>query len=356
MASPTRVHQLVVGASPGDAIYDQALLFRKALRSWGHSSEIYACHIHPSLVNQVPHYSAYRPQPDDIVIFHYSIGSDLSAFVLELKVPVLMVYHNVTPAHFLDRVSGEMASLVRQGQAELPRFREVVKLALADSEFNRLDLVEAGYRNTAVVPIVLDEAKYEVPSNEALLAEHRDGTNVLFVGRIAPNKRQEDVIKVFYYYHALQPESRLFLVGQAWDPAARYLEWLRSMVDYLGLSDAVKFTGHVPFADMVTYYRLADVFLCMSEHEGFGKPLLESMYFDVPIVAYASTAVPYTLGDAGILVHDRDHALLGELLDVITTDQALRDRLVATQRRRFETYRESTMLATLRSHLAALAE
>lgn len=348
------MHQLVVGAAPGDAIYDQALLFQRSLRRWGYKSEIYACHMHPSLAGRVPHYSTYRPQKEDAVLFHYSIGSDLSSFVLGLDIPVVMIYHNVTPARFLDKVSNEFASLVRQGEEELPRFRQVVELALADSEFNRLDLVSAGFTNTAVLPIVLDESKYQVASNPDLVARFRGSNNILFVGRIAPNKRQDDVIRIFYYYHHIQPNSRLFLVGRAWDPAKRYVEWLKALADYLGLSQAVHFTGHVPFVDMVTYYRLADVFLCMSEHEGFGKPLIESMFFDVPIVAYASTAVPYTLGDAGILVHERDHALLGELLEVIVTDVSLRERLLATQRTRFQAFREATMLEKLRGYLSAL--
>ena len=321
MSKRRGIHQLVVGASPGDAIYDQALIIQAALRDWGYDSAIYACSLHPTLVDQIPHFTKYRPRHDDIVLFHYSIGSEMSAFVRSLRCTVVMIYHNVTPPEYLDSVSHTLAQLVRQGQAELSDFKDVVRLALADSEFNFQDLIAAGYSNTGILPIVLDEFRYEVALNKDLVQQYRDGAvNLLFVGRIAPNKRQDDLIKIFYYYHQIEPRSRLFLVGQAWDPAKRYLAGLKGLVSHLGLRDAVIFTGHVPFADMVTYYRIANVFVCMSEHEGFGKPLIESMYFDVPVVAHASTAIPYTLGDAGVLVYEKDYPVIAELLNLIVTD------------------------------------
>jgi glycosyltransferase involved in cell wall biosynthesis len=347
-----RVHQLVAGASPGDAIYDHALLIQRALLDWGYESTIYACNVHPTLERKIPHFLHYQPRRDDVVFFHYSIGSELSAFVRRLPCTVVLIYHNVTPPEYLEDVSSEMARQVRQGQDELPEFKEKVHLALADSAFNLEDLVESGYPRVGVLPIALDEARYQVTSNPALLQEYGDDhTNLLFVGRIAPNKRQDDLIKVFYYYHLIQPESRLLLVGQAWDPAKRYLKHLEGIVDYLGLGKAVVFTGHVPFNELVTYYRLADAFVCMSEHEGFGKPLIESMYFDVPVIGYAAAAVPYTLGDAGILVHQKNYPLIAELIDLLLTDKSLLEKLLTGQRNRFETFRQAAMLESLRSYL-----
>ena len=205
------------------------------------------------------------------------------------------------------------------------------------------------------MPIVLDELRYEVAVNEELIQQSRDyAANLLFVGRIAPNKRQDDLVKIFYYYHQIEPRSRLLLVGRAWDPAQRYLAGLRGLVDHLGLQDAVVFTGHVPFADMVTYYRIADVFVCMSEHEGFGKPLIESMYFDVPLIAHASTAIPYTLGDAGVLIHEKDYPVIAELLNLIVTDDDFRAQLLKSQRARFQNFRQETMLRLLRGYVDAV--
>lgn len=353
MSRKRSVHQLVVGASPGDAIYDQSLIIQKALQAWGYEAGIYACHLHPSLVGQVPHFSRCRPRRGDVVLWHYSIGSELSAFIRRLKCPVIMTYHNVTPPEYLQGVSNEMAQLVREGRADLSAYRENVHVALADSEYSRLELEAAGYSHTGVLPIVLEEAKYDkAASNPALIAQYGDGAaNLLFVGRIAPNKCQDDVIRVFYHYHHIQPHSRLLLVGQAWEPAEQYHTYLKGLVNHLGLSDHVHLTGHVSFDDMVTYYRLADVLVCMSEHEGFGKPLIESMYLDVPVVAYAATAVPYTLGDAGVLVHRKDYEVIAELINLIASDRELCGRLLAGQRARRQAFGEKHMLRMLRGHL-----
>ena len=352
MGQRRNIHQLVAGASPGDAIYDHALLIQDALLDWGYNSTIYASNLHSTLEGQVPHLTRYRPRRDDVVLFHYSIGSDLSAFVKQLQGPVVLIYHNITPPEYLKDVSGEMTRQVQQGRDELPTFKDIARLALADSEFNLQDLIKAGYPRTGVLPIVLDEERYKIASNTTLARQYRDDhINLLFVGRIAPNKRQDDLIKIFYYYRQIQPQSRLFLVGQAWDPAQRYLARLRGIVAYLGLENVVHFTGHVSFQDLVTYYRLADVFVGMSEHEGFGKPLIESAYFNVPVIAYASAAVPYTLGNAGVLVHQKDHPLIAELINLLVTDQALRDQLLAGQKKRLQAFRRAAMVQSLRGYL-----
>ena len=353
MSGRRTVHQLVVGAAPGDAIYDQSLAIQKALQAWGYKADIYACHLHPSLVGQVPHFRSCRPRSGDLVLWHYSIGSELSVFVRELKCPVIMLYHNVTPPEYLQGVSNEMARLVRDGRTDLSDYRDSVRLALADSEFNRLELEAAGYSDTGVLPIVLEEAKYDAARlNSALTARFGDGAvNLLFVGRIAPNKCQDDVIRVFYHYHHIHPNSRLLLVGQAWEPAEQYYTHLQGLANHLGLADHIHLTGHVSFDDMVTYYRLADVLVCMSEHEGFGKPLIESMYFDVPVVAYAATAVPYTLGDAGVLVHRKHFETIAELINLIVTDRELRERLLAGQRVRRQAFGEERMRQLLRTYL-----
>ncbi len=349
------VHQLVVSATPGDAIYDYAALIRETLRGWGYRSELYAANVAPALEGEARYFTRYRPRPDDVVLFHYSIGSELSSFVQELPCSTVLIYHNVTPPEYVEQFSGEMTRQVRVGREELPAFKESVRLALGVSEYNRRELVTLGFPRTGILPLVLNEGAYELAPNEALLNAYDDGSvNLLFVGRVSANKRHDDVLKIFHYYRQIRPESRLFFVGKPWDPAARYENWLRGIVDYLGMGEAVVFTGHVPFRDMVTYYRLADVFVCMSEHEGFGKPLIESMYFDLPVVAYAAAGVPGTLADAGVLVHRKEYPLIAEMIELLVTDGELRETILEGQRRRLQDFRQKTMVALLREHLAPL--
>jgi glycosyltransferase involved in cell wall biosynthesis len=148
--------------------------------------------------------------------------------------------------------------------------------------------------------------------------------NILFVGRISPNKKQEDVIRAFCCYRKeYDPESRLILIGSA-GSMENYLEALKDYVRQLGLEESVVFPGHIRFAEILAYYRTADVFLCMSEHEGFCVPLVEAMYFGVPIAAYAAAAVPDTLGNGGLLLDSKEPAYAAAAMDRIIRDEGLR--------------------------------
>jgi glycosyltransferase involved in cell wall biosynthesis len=201
------------------------------------------------------------------------------------------------------------------------------------------------------LPIVLDENHYRHDLNEELAAEcdaHRPV--ILFVGRFAPNKRQEDLIKLHHCLRRLSPNARLVLVGN--QNFADYVSWQKQLAADVGLDEtAILFAGHVSPQDMITYYRCADVYVSMSEHEGFGKPLIESMYFGLPVVAYASTAVPDTLGGAGILFHHKDFEALAELVDLLVHDHSLRRRVIARQTRRVKEFLEPQVRRRFEDHL-----
>ena len=155
----------------------------------------------------------------------------------------------------------------------------------------------------------------------------------MFVGRLSPNKRFEDIILTFYHIKKfVRPDARLLLVGSV-QKMTPYFEFLQALVSRLGLSDVV-FTGHVSTSQLVAYYQCASVYLSMSEHEGFCVPLLECMHFGVPVVAYKAAAVPETLGGSGILVTDKNYVAVAELVGLLVEDGGLRDQVVARQRER----------------------
>ncbi len=350
---------MIVGVMPQDAITEHAFTLREALRGWGYNSELYTKGIHPALSKEVLFYTRYRPRRGerDILIFHYSTGSDVSHYVRSLPVRLIMLYHNVTPARYFLDLDRRYFQEADKGRAELTSLKDAVDLALADSEFNRQELERCGYPRTGVLPIFLDEARYHRPPDQAILDSFQGdgGPNLLFVGRIVPNKKQEDVIKVFYYYKRIEPRARLFLVGPVRDRAEPYRQWLEDVVAHLNLPD-VHFCGYVSFEALLAYYRLADVFVCMSEHEGFCKPLVESMYFDVPIVAYDAAAVPHTLGGAGILVREKRYEVIAEMIDLLVTEADLRQKIVARQRERLQHFLKETVLASLRAYIEQLRE
>jgi glycosyltransferase involved in cell wall biosynthesis len=350
------VHQLVPNFDYGDAIGNHIRGLRGLLRGWGHASDVYAQYVHEKLAPEARFYTRYRDvsHPDNVVLFHFSIGSEVTSFFAGLPDRKVLVYHNITPAEYYVGVNARVADRCRRGRWELGRLARVTDLALGVSEFNRRELEAAGFRRTGVLPILLDWANYAHPPVRAVEQACGRGTNLLFVGRIAPNKRIDDLMRAYYFYRRLDPESRLFIVGSAVDTEG-YLAGCQKLAAELGVLDGVVFTGAVSQAELCTYYRLAHVYLTLSEHEGFCVPLLESMHFGVPIVAYASTGVPATLGGAGLLVGEKDGPTLAELIHRVAGDPGLRDAIVAGQRERLTAFDPTVIGARLRADLDQLS-
>jgi len=350
------LHQLVPNLAFGDAISQQALTLRRMLREQGIRSEIFAEHVDGRLDGEARPYRELRAAAGDgtVVLYHFSIGSAVTDLYRLLPDPRILVYHNITPPEFFRGVNAEVAALCASGRQELGALRAHCTLALADSEFNRKELAALGFERSAVLPIVLDPERYDVRPVRRLERPYRDGhVNFLHVGRLVPNKRIEDVLKVFYFYRRrINPESRLFLVGIDTDMEI-YSVALRQMIHDLGLS-GVAFTGRVTQRELVTYYRLAHVYLCMSEHEGFCVPLVEAMHFGIPVIAYAAGAVPETLGDAGALVERKDFPELAELAALICEDAGLRDAMAAKGRERARAFLPDAIAPQLAQVLGSL--
>jgi glycosyltransferase involved in cell wall biosynthesis len=352
-------HQLLAALSYGDAIGNEALAIQAHLRRAGFDSEIYAEAVHPRMAGWArPLWEYSRVSgPDTLCLYHFSIGSAAGRLIHHSSDRLVCIYHNITPAeHFLGFHS-HLAGLCYHGRRELEAFAPRAELALADSEFNRRDLLTAGFRRTGVLPIVLDLAAYGGTPSPVVRRLYDDGrTNILFVGRIAPNKRIEHLIKtVFYFKKFVSPLVRLILVGKT-ATFPRYYEACARMADEFYLApEEIRFLGHVPDAELFALYRASDVFLSLSEHEGFCLPLIESMIFDLPVVALASTAVPGTLGEAGILMDRWRPDETAELLALAAGEAAVRERMIAAGRRelaRFKAFpRERVLLDALRECL-----
>jgi glycosyltransferase involved in cell wall biosynthesis len=353
---PRTFHQLVPNLAFGDAISQQALTLRRLLRASGVRSEIFAEHVDAQLRGEARPYRELRQSVDGdtAVLYHFSIGSELTDLYRLLPGPRVLVYHNITPPEFFRGVNAQVAALCARGRDELRSLRGQCTLALGDSEFNRQELESFGFARTAVFPIVLDPERYGLRPVTRLERPYRDGhVNFLHVGRLVPNKRIEDLLKVFYFYRRrINPDSRLFLVGIDTDMEI-YAVALRQMIHDLGLS-GVAFPGRVTQRELVTYYRLAHVYLCMSEHEGFCVPLVEAMHFGVPVIAYSAGAVPETLGDAGALVLRKDFPEIAELAALICEDAALREEMAAAGRARAELFLPDAMATRLSELLGAL--
>lgn len=335
------LHQFTEGAYLGDAVTDQVFIIQRWLREMGFHSEVYAERIQPELEDRVLPAREYRPlSAASCVIHHHAVGSTIAERLNDLALPQILIYHNITPPQYFAYADPIMASQLIKGRRQLEEMSSRTLLALGDSGYNEREMRALGYARTGTLPIVLDESQYRAPVDTALAAEcDKSRPLVLFVGRFAPNKRQEDLLKLHFCLRRLSPEARLVLVGNMSFEA--YVDWQQQFARELGLDDsAVRFAGHVSQREMITYYRYADVYVSMSEHEGFGKPLIESMYFGLPVIAYGSTAVPDTMGDAGILFYEKHYESLAELVNLVLTDDPLRRRLIARQTLRVKAFLE----------------
>jgi glycosyltransferase involved in cell wall biosynthesis len=331
------LHQFVVGAYQGDAVYNFSEILQRWLRVRGWESAIYAENIQAELADRVLPYHTYQPAShQEMVLVHYSIGSPMLDYLLTQNLRFIVFYHNLTPAHFMANLNTQHSRLLQAGMEMLSLFSQQTIVALANSEWSRQDLARAGFGLTGVLPVPFDEEAYRQLPNQNILTCFADAfTNLLFVGRLAPNKRIEDVLKVFYYYRQINRRSRLFLVGKPVSASCPYYAWLVDLVAQLQLTD-VFFTGHVPLTELLAYYKLADVYVSMSEHEGYGVPLMESMYFDVPVLAYQAAAVSETLGQSGVQVARKDFVLIAELIHQLITNRALRDGIIQQQQKRLK--------------------
>ncbi len=347
------VHQMVPDLAYGDAIGNEVLAMQKALRAWGFESDIFAAHLDPRLAGRAEPAEAYARQarPDDVVLFHFSIGHPLADLVPGLPGRKVLRYHNITPARFLEGVSSQAAQRARMGREQLPRLASGVDLGLGVSAYNCAELTEAGCPRVAEVPILKDWASLRAAPDPLVLGRFT-GTraNLLHVGRIAPNKRIEDLIKTQHFLSRLLPGVRLLLVGGGAYRTA-YGRGLRELVRELG-TPGVYFSGHIPDSALTAYYQVADLYLCMSEHEGFCVPLVEAMHFGLPIVARAEAGVPGTLADGGVLLPDGDPLLAAETCAAILGDQGMRPGLAAAARDRLERFAPQRVDAELRAALA----
>jgi glycosyltransferase involved in cell wall biosynthesis len=307
------------------------LALQRALRDQGVTSEIFSINSHPRLKGQARHFSEIEGCQSADVILHYSLGSPLNdVYRGWTKGRRVLVYHNITPPVWYRSINSRVADDIEAGISELPQLCAVSDAIWADSHFNAQEIQGLGY-DAGVLDLLVDPVRWQAPRNEPLYQSvaSTPGTQVLHVGRIAPNKCLEDVIKSFYFLRKYRdPEARLRLVGIDTDTEL-YSFSLRELAAYLGIGESVEFVGGLADDEVRAMYEASDVYLCMSEHEGFCLPLIEAMHFRLPIVAFAAGAVPATLGGAGILVTEKRHAEIGELLWRLTSDSSLRNGLIA---------------------------
>jgi glycosyltransferase involved in cell wall biosynthesis len=352
------INQWVPAAHRGDAIGDSARAVRDMLRRAGYTSELYALTIDDDLRNDVLPFGDAAARSGDLTIFHFALPSAMTEPFAALRGARVLQYHNITPAPFFAPYDSQLFRLAALGRKELRSLVGRVDLALGDSAFNRQELDALGFAPTGVMPIAVNTDRItNAPPRPALENILGDGLiNFLFVGRIAPNKRIEDHIRLAEMYKRYVDSYYRFIFVGRYDGLPRYYAMVRALVaEYAMLPDRFIFTGPVPDDDLATYYRWADVYISLSEHEGFCVPLVEAMAADVPVLAYAAGAVPETLGGAGVLFAPKDLEFAAEMMATLVYDRPVRDGVIAGQRQRRADFTSARIEARLRQVIAAFA-
>ena len=332
----TAVHQFVATFEPG-AIGNEIIEAQNVLRAAGYESDVFTEFGHESYAGNWKHYTEYakHASDDDVLVYHMAIGSNVADWLLDRPERIVLRHHNITPVEFYSPWPDANTYGMAWGRDQLRRFAPRAVLGLAASEFNRQELEALRFRKTAVAPVFFDFAAFDrpidtEPTDERLNAD-RSGTEWLFVGWLAPHKCQHDIILAFALYKKLfDANATLQLVGRT--ALDSYEQSCRKLVGELGLEASVLFRGRVSDQELGEAYQHADVFVCMSEHEGVGLPLLESMHTGLPIVAFGAAAVPETMGDGGLVLPNKKPATVAAAAHRLINDQALKDTLTANAR------------------------
>ncbi len=327
---------LSYGDGIGLAVFDIDMY----IKARNYETKIYADKIDPRISQELAqNLSEYTERDDDIIIMHFGGASRINELIKNCKCKKIMVYHNVTPPHFFENYNKKAADYCQLALDQAKSLSDTFDMVFAVSDFNRRDLCGMGYKcKINILPTLVPLEDYSKKPSKAVLQKYDDDfTNIIFLGRIVPHKKQEDVIAAFSSYQKnFNPKSRLFIVGNPADFES-YDERLKEYTKIMGAKNVI-FTGHTKFDEILAYYKLSHLFLCMSEHEGYCVPFIEAMVFNLPIVAYSSAAIPDTLGGSGFLLKEKNPDLTAAVMNKILTDSTLKETILRNQKERLSDF------------------
>jgi len=350
------LNQWLPAAHRGDAVGDNARRLRDLIRKRGIESHIYALSIDHDLTDDVRCFDHQDSKLGDITILHFAVPSPMTNAFAALPHGRVLQYHNVTPSHFFAPYDAGIFNLANLGRTELKSLIGHTDVVFADSNFNRQELEQMGFTNTSVMPILVRPERITTAQKHVALEAslNDDLANILFVGRIAPNKKIEDHLRLAEHYKRyVDTDYRFIFVGRT-DTVPHYYNTLRALIaEYDMPPDRFIFTGPVSETELATYYKTASVYVSLSEHEGFCVPLIEAMAANVPVLAYGVTAVPETLGGAGVCFTPKDLEYAAELLGLLVYDDDLRLSILTGQRQRLLDFAPASVETSLDNLLEA---
>lgn len=274
--------------------------------------------------------------PDTLVIYHLAYVMD--PLVKYLPCKKILMFHNITTPDFFDGIEENMRRCCSSGLYDTRNIEPYFECAIAFSEYSKQILLKSGWSSNKihVIPLLVRLDKFTGVPDEQIIKKYSDGNkNILFTGRVIFHKKQEDVIKVFEnYVKKYEKDARLFLIGEIGSDI--YFYSLKEYCKQLGIDHQIIIANHVSFNEYLAYYSIADTFVCMSEHEGFCIPLVEAMYFNIPIIAYNSTAVSDTLNGYGVLFNEKNYNTIAKQIHELDMNNSYRDKILKGLRLRLQ--------------------
>jgi len=335
-----------------DAIGETVLEMQKCIINLGYDSEIFVEKPIEPTKTITKSFTEYVPQKNDLIIYHHSIGSTLAQYLSKFRQSKLLFYHNITPSKFFVEYDQALVSELDQGREQLKILSNSFEFAMAASGYNKNELNSYGFKTILDMQYFLNLTRFDkIKPNQQILNSYNDTTNLIFVGRRSPNKKVEDILKIFAYYKIFNSNSKLFLLGGSWS-VEKYVEKLEKLKKELKIDtkDVISIET-LSDKELKSYFEISDVFICMSEHEGFCIPLVESMHFHIPIIAYNAGAVPDTLGGTGILINNKKFGEIAQMIDILMTDDLLKKQIIQRQNERLMNFNNQKATIMLKNNI-----
>ncbi len=334
------IEQFLPAFHYGDATSNSALAFHNYLSEKGIQSKLISLTSDKNVRDKVTLFKDYKVNKSSVKILHFAIPSLLTDFFRETDGKKVMIYHNITPSHFFTDYSEFLVKFTNDGRIHLATLKDSFDLSIGVSEFNACDLRKLKFRNVKVFPLIVDMNDYDKPySNGYFNLINDDRKNILCVGRIAPNKKIEDAVKMLFFYKKyLSPSIRLIVAGNI-NSVPKYFAAVRDLASrfYLTAED-ILFTGHIKFDEFLAVYKVSDIYLSMSEHEGFCLPVMESFKMGLPVAAFDAGAIKETVGDGGIIFDTKEPEKVAGTLEYLINNEGIRKKIVNSGEKRLKTY------------------
>ena len=336
-----------------DAISNDIYGMHEVLRQRGYEVRVYANENTTNLdVFPTAKIKHFLLAPEDILIYHYSMGWHIGLKLLqELKCRKVLKYHNITPPEFFVGISADYENVCRSGRQQIKDIaRANCDLYLSDSDYNSQELISEGADSSRCFVVApfhqVDRLEETAPYTPVIDQFATHDLNILMVGRVAPNKGHASLIEALAIYRReFNKYARLFIVGKEAVQLSSYSLSLRQLAADLAMGDAVIFTGAVTDAQLKAYYLASDFFMLTSYHEGFCVPLVEAMALKVPIIACESSAIPGTVGKAGLVWKERNPYLLAESMNYLDENEHISAQLAMMGRKRYEQFFSNERIA-----------